>query len=226
MKKIIFLLITVVAVTACLVACNTDSSTTVPSTSTKSSNISTSEAVPEPECPKLSKDFSKTALQFVNNYSTHSDKELENLAAEVIQLSDGYGDKLYAYLNYRLAEEYGESLPQFLGYGCDTLKTVKVFIHNYKEGSNVGCVSYNGQDATYNYDHDTIILSAGILGEKYPDNVSLANARIASYVLTQMNKEDVNCCIVTNEGKSSYDFTFENEAFREIAREILHSLSY
>ena len=63
MKKIIFLLITVVAVTACLVACNTDSSTTVPSTSTststKSSNISTSEAVPEPECPKLSKDFSK-----------------------------------------------------------------------------------------------------------------------------------------------------------------------
>ncbi len=225
MKKIIFLLITVVAVTACLVACNTDSSTTVPSTSTKASNISTSEAVPEPECPKLSVDFIKTALQFVDNYSTPS-KKLENLATEVIQLSDGYGDKLYAYLNYRLTEKYGESLPQFLGYGCDTLNTVKVFIHNYKDGTNVGCVSYNEQDATYNYDHDTIILSAGILGEKYPDNVSLANARIASYVLTQMNKEDVNCCIVTNKGKSSYDFTFENEAFREIAREILHSLSY
>lgn len=223
MKKIVFLLITVVAVIACIVACSTDSSTTVPSTSPKASNISTSE--PTPECPELSVDFVSTALKFVDNYSTPS-KKLENLAAEVIQLSVGYGDKLYAYLNYRLAEEYGESLPQFFGYGCDTLKTVKVFIHNYKEGTNVGCVSYNGQDATYNYDHDTIILSAGILGEKYPDNVSLANARIAAYVLTQMNKEDVDFCIVTNEGKSYYDFTFENEAFREIAKEVLHSLSY
>lgn len=218
MKKIIFSVITFVIVVTCMVACSNTSSDLPAFTEP-------TEPVVELEIPVLSEEFIKNALQFVKEYP--SGKNLENLALFTIEESDGFKDKLYAYLNYYLTENFGEEIYQFFGYGCDTVDTVKVFIHNYKVGGHVGCVAFNSQtDPFFNYNHDKIILAASVLGKKYPDNVKLAEARIASYVLAHMKQDDVSCCIVTNpEGKKSYDFTFKNEAFRETAEGILRNLS-
>lgn len=227
MKKLIFTAI-IVIIMVCMVACSKNenentSGIDIPTDITIGTTEETT--VMAPKLPELSDEFIKTALQFIDEYSTPS-KELENLAAEAIQQSksDVLKDMLYAYLTYQIKEKYPENITQFLGYGCENIHTVSVWIHNYEVGGDVGCVSYNGQDAVYNYDHNPILLSAGVLGHKYPDNITLAEARIASYVLLQMDTEDVDCCIVTSEGNKFYDFTFENEAFKETAKEILQNL--
>ena len=226
MKKLIFITIIVIMMT-CMVACsnenskNADNGIDIP---TDTVVIPTTEEVVVPKLPELSGTFIETALQFIDEYSTPS-KELENLAAEAIQQSNGFKDSLYDYLNYYLIKEHGEEIRQFFGYVSDEVYNVDVWIHNYEVGGDVGCVSFNGQDAVYNYDHNPLLLSAGVLGDTYPDNITLAEARIASYVLLQMDTEDVDRCIVTSsEGKKFYDFTFENKAFEETAKEILQNI--
>lgn len=222
MKKLIFLIITI-AVVIIMVACNHDTPSTDNGVDIPTDTVVTTTTV-APKLPEFSGAFIKTALQFIDESPTPS-KELENLAAEVINQSGSYRQDLYSYLNYHLSENYGEEIHQFFGYGYEEVSNVEVFIHNYQNGGDVGAVSFNGHEATYNYEHDNIILSAGVVGEKYPDNLSLAEARIASYVLTQMSPEQVDCCIVTSpDGLKSYDFTFGNKSFKETAREILLDL--
>lgn len=225
MKKIIFTTLILIMMISMVACSNTDNTNGVDIPMDVTITTPIEEEVIIPQLPELSDEFANTALQFIDEYSTPS-KELENLAAEAIQQSNGFKDGLYTYLNYYLVEEHGEEIRQFFGYLYDEVYTVDVWIHNYEVGGDVGCVSYNGQDAVYNYDHNPLLLSAGVLGDTYPDNITLAEARIASYVLLQMDTEDVDCCIVTtNEGKKSYDFTFKNEAFKDLAREILQDLS-
>lgn len=218
MKKF-FSLIAILAIMAtCIVACNKDTEEDLPTP------IITTEAEEKAiEVPMLSDTFIKTALQFIDEYSSPS-KKLENLAFELIQQSGNYRDDFYSYLNDYLFRDYGEELHQSFGYNRDSVDTVKVFIHNYKSGGYEGCASFNGQEPTFNYNHDKFILAAGVLGKKYPDNISLAEARIVAFVLTQMSQEDVGCCILTDdEGLKSYDFTFENLGFKELSVEILQA---
>ena len=226
MKKLIFSMAIIAIMMGCMVAC----SNTTPDTDSNVNITTSTTVVPDiPELPELSSTFIETALQFIDEYSSAPSKNLENLAAEAIQQSNGYRDTLYTYLNWYLPENFGEEIYQFFGYTSDmeyihNVYAVDVWIHNYDVGGDVGCVSFNGQDATYNYEHDNIILSAGVVGKKYPDNVTLAEARIASYVLA-MSPEQVDCCIVTSpDGLKSYDFTFGNKSFKETAREILLDL--
>ncbi len=221
MKKFLCIVIVFISVT-CMVACN--KSTTVVELDTVTDIHIISEVpstVKVPEVPKLSEEFDKSALQFLVEFP---DKNCENLAAEVIQLSDGYGDNLFSYLNYYLIQKYGEEIMQYFGKGNGSVKTVDVYIHNYDYGNVVGCMSFNNQDAVYNYDHDNVVLAASVI-KKYPDNLTLAKARITSYVLLQMSSEEIQkCCIVTSEGKESYNLNlFDNKAFYSKACEILES---
>lgn len=228
MKKLIFLLAILVVMASCMVACSNDNNdsngvnipTDIPITAPTEEEV----CIPEPS--EFSDNFIQTALQFIDEYSTPS-KKLENLSAELIQQSDGFKDTVYTYLNCHLTEEYDEDIVrQSLGFGYEKVETVKVYIHNYDVGGNVSCASFNGQSPFYNYEHDKFILSAGILGEKYPDNVTLAEARVASFILFHMSQDEVEaaCILTTPEGKKSYDFTFNNEAFKENAKEVLQNL--
>ena len=207
MKKIFFAIILILVMMISMVACNNSSTT---ENSTDVSFEASTEATPK--VPELSDTFNETALQFIEKYSTGTSKELENLAEEIILYSKGFRDDLYNYLNY--SEK-----------SVEKIENVEVWIHNYSNGGDIGCVSYDGQTPFFNYDHNPIILAAGVLGDKYPDNVTLAEARIAAYVLIHMDSEEVDCCIVTSEsGERSYDFTFKNESFKEKSREILVNL--
>lgn len=216
MKKMFFLAI-IIATMACMVACSN-----TPDTLPTFTTTTTEPVVVEPEIPSLTDNFIKTALQFIDEYPDGQD--IENLALTAIQQSNGLRDSLYNYLTFHLHKKYGEEIHQFFGNSCDKVETVKVFIHNYEVGGEVGCVAFNGQEAVYNYDHNPIFLSAGVLGNTYPDNITLAEARIISYILIHMDIGDVDCCITTIEGEKSYDFSFENEDLKAIAREILLSL--
>lgn len=219
--KRIFLLVIIFAIMTCMVACNIIGTKNADDSSITTVTASTTE-VAVPKLPELSTEFVTAALQFIDEYSNGSDK-LEELAAEVTQLSSNYQSQLYEFLNFYLIDKFGEDIRQYYGYNYSSVQSVKVFIHNYDLGGYVGVVSFNGREPTYNYDHDVNILAAGVLAEAYPDNVSLAQSRIASYVLTKMNEDDVvNYCIVTEtDGSKNYDFTFENSAFKERAKEIL-----
>ena len=226
MKKIFLVAILAVMVT-CMAACSNNNSNSeekgvnIPMDVTITTSPEEEKIVPEISIP--SDAFIKTALQFIDEYPNKS-KELENMSAKLIQQSDELKDMVYTYLNYHLTQEYDEEvIIQSLGFGYEKVEHVKVFIHNYKPGGSIGCASFNNQDPFYNYDHDKFILAAGLLDEKYPDNLTLAEARIAAYILTLMSQDDVeDICILTNiVGKKSYDFTFENKAFKEIAKKIL-----
>lgn len=217
MKRLFFSVVILAIMATCIVGCNK-----TPDDDSNEPTVPVVTQTPEVEIPMLSNTFIKTALQFIDEYSSLS-KELENSALELISQSENYRGELYSYLNDYLFKEYGEEICHFFGYNCDSVDNVTVFIFNYNIGGNVGCVSFNGQEPTYNYNHDKFILAAGVLGKKYPDNVSLAEARIAAFVLTQMNQEDVNCCIVSDGEGLSYDFTFENLAFKELSVEILQA---
>jgi len=224
MKKIIFLVVIFIMAT-CMVACSNNTPNDDNDVTTTTVPLA-DEEVTVPDHSIDSNGFIKTALLFIDEYSTPS-KKLENLSAELIQQSDVFRDTVYTYLNNHLIEEYDEDIVrQSLGFGYEKVETVKVYIHNYDVGGNIGCASFNGQSPFYNYEHDKYMLAAGVIGEKYPDNVTLAEARVASFILFHMSQDDVEAaCIITNsEGKKSYDFTFNNEAFKETAKEVLQNL--
>lgn len=231
MKKFIFCAIVLVMV-ACMVACN-NSVATEPTTETQTeaateihteatTEISTTTDAPTE--PKLSSKFINTSLQFINEYSEdNSTKKFGNLATEAILLSNDFRGELYGYLNnHYLPQTYSESSFYMDG---DGIKNIYVYIYNYRNGFFQEFWTFD------DYEHsmgipDSIIISCGILGKEYPDNIKLAVARIAAYVVLQMDMQDIEqCCIIQNEeGKYRYDFTFENEIFKEKAREILVSL--
>lgn len=221
MKKFLCTVIVFISIT-CMVACN--KSTTAVELDTVADipvNSDITTTVKVPAIPKLSDEFNESALQFLLEFSN---KNCENLAAEVIQLSDGYANDLFSYLNYYLVHKYGEEIKQYFGCGNDSVKTVDVFIHNYDSGNMVGCVSFNDHEAVYNYTHDNILLAASVT-HKYPDNLTLAKARITSYVLLQMSCEEIqDCCIVTSGEKESYNLDlFNNKAFYTKACDVLES---
>lgn len=219
MKKLIFSAIVLVMIACSMVACSNQDAN-IPADTVLAPEVTTAPAAPE--LPELSDDFIETALQFIDEYSTPS-KELENLAAEAIQQSNGFRDSLYDYLNYYLIKEYGEEIRQFFG-DHQSVIVADVWVHNYQIGGSMDCVSYNGQDPVLN-NRDPIILSAGVLGDTYPNNITLAEARISAYVLIHMDTSGIDCCISKNaEGMEFYDFTFANKAFKEAAKEILQSL--
>lgn len=227
LRKIIAIVLAVIAfVIVCSVAAHYKNSKTIePGNYATLSTITTpsDNTTINPDIPEQSNEFIKTALLFINEYKNGSSTYLENLAKDVIEQSSNYKHDLYYYLYYYVVENYGEDYTKNFGYNCETINSVKVSIHNYNSGSNVGTVSFNGYKPIYNYDHDKIILAAGVLSESFSDNVALAEAEIASYVLTQINQKDIDCCIITSGGTKSYDFTFENEAFSNAAIEILYS---
>ena len=176
------------------------------------------------EFPELSEDFIHTALQFIDEYSTPSN-DFGNLATKAILQSNELMDKVYAYLNYQLIETHGEEIRQFFGDDASgEVHDVNTWVHNYEVGGTMYCVSFNGGPAVIS-NNNPLFISAGVLGNTYPDNIALAEARIASYVLLHMDANEVNYCIrLTSEGKEFYDFTFKNEAFKEAAKEVLLNL--
>lgn len=217
MKKVLAVLM-VLAILALFTSCTNTSDANVSTTSNKASLETEEEITPTP--PELSTEFARTALQYIDEYPVESQKLL-NLSAELIQQSSDFKDNLFQYLNETTLEKHS----QFIGYNYDKIETVSVWIHNYDLGGDVGCVSFNGQEAVFNYNHDPLLLSASLLSTKYPDNISLAGALVKSYVLLNMDENDVDCCIKkSSEGEYYYDFTFQNKDFANTAREILQGL--
>lgn len=222
MKKFILIGI-IMMICTLLVACNNNASGMVLTTD----NTSQVENVEGTTTSQTTSDiFIQKALQYIDEYPNQS-KKLENLSAEIIQKSCGFKDMLYDYLNHFIADRCVDLCDQYLDvYGNEEVHTVKVWIHNYEFGDYIGCVKVNNHDILYNYEHEPLFLSAGVLGKKYPDNITLAEARIASYVLLHMNASDVDCCIrKSSDEKYYYDFTFQNNSFKEMAKEILLNLS-
>lgn len=224
MKKIFFISI-ILMIFMLFVACNNNSNAN-DSTTTDVSQIEVVEKTSEIRTESDTDIFIQKALQYIDEYPNQS-KKLENLSAEIIQKSCGFKDMLYDYLNHFIADRCVDLCDQYLDvYGNEEVHTVKVWIHNYKLGGCIGCVKVNNHDILYNYEHEPLFLSAGVLGKKYPDNITLAEARIASYVLLHMNASDVDCCIrKSSDEKYYYDFTFQNNSFKEMAKEILLNLS-
>lgn len=226
MRKI-FALMMIFCLVLALAACtnnssNADDATDTMSPTTGIANIKwdTDTKTEPPTPPELSTEFVDTALQYIDEYPAET-QELLNLSAEVIRQSSDLKDNLFQYLNETTLESHKQSI----GYNYSKIETVKVAIHNYELGGDVGCVSFNGQEYVYNYNHDPILLAAGVMSGKYPDNVTLAEARIASYVLLNMDIEYVDCCIKKSaEGKYYYDFTFQNEDFKKVSKETLQNL--
>lgn len=224
MKKLFFTLTMVMMICMLFVACSNSTNDIV---STTNNDISQIEIVEETApLPTVSDEFIQNSLQFIDEFPNQS-KKLEDLSFELIQQSSNYKDTLYSYLSDYIADNYSELWEQYFeNYNCDKVNTVQVWIHNYQVGNCVPCVTFNGQSAYYNYNHDPIFLSAGVLGKKYPDNITLAEARIASYVLLHMDIDDVDCCIKkSSDGKYSYDFTFQNDSFKEVAKKTLQNLN-
>lgn len=223
MKKLFSIIMVVIMVT-CLAACGNNTKGSNDITDTTITTITPEEIEEVPELPKLSKNFIETALQFIDEYPTPS-KELENLAAEVIRLSDGYSDELYSYLTPYVLEKNGEVMKYFFG-DHDKIYTVSVYIYNGTYGGySGGMIINNGQDYLHNYSHDKIILACGVLGEHYLDNIALAQARIAAYALTYMYQDEACSTIKCNsEGEFYYDFTFENETFKTLVKDTLEFL--
>lgn len=232
MKKTFFFVTILAVMVICMTACSNSNSKDNTDDTYTSTTLSTEEYIPSttaptteeyvPEIPELSDNFINTALQFIDEYNT-SLKSSENLAEEIILQSNNFKDNLYHYLNFYLIEKYGEEIQNFFGYSS-YVNTVDVWIHTYQSGATTDCVSYNDQPAVLN-NLDPIILSSGVLGDTYSDTHSLAEARIAAYVLLNMEPDEIeSICITNNEGKYSYDFTFKNEAFKELSKEILQSL--
>lgn len=215
MKKFLALMMIFCLVLA-LVACTNSSNTpdNPPSTTSDSTtaNIKWETETEPPTPPELSTEFVDTALQYIDKFPAET-QELLNLSEEIIQQSSILREELFHYLNETMGDD------------TRRIVTVNVAIHNYELGGDVGCVSFNGQEYVYNYNHDPLLLAAGVLSNKYPDNISLAEARIAAYVLLNMDVKDADCCIQkTSDGKYYYDFTFQNKDFANTAREILQGL--
>lgn len=229
MKKVFFLITIIAVMVICMVACNNNSNeqegVDIPTPGiTITVPTSEEEIADVPKLPNLSREFVETALQFINEYQTTStSKKLENLAAEVIYMSAGFSNEMYNnYLTPHVLKEHGEVMQHFFGYESERIYTVSVYIHNYRYGGYVGTMTFNGQEPIYNYQHDPIVLAAAILKEEYPDNLALAQARIAAFALTKMDREKALSCICENsEGKFYYDFTFENETFTGFVKETL-----
>lgn len=228
MKKVFFLVTIIAVMVTCMVACSNNSKSEqegvdIPMDVTITVSPTEEEVVDVPKLPNLSREFIETALQFINEYQKSPSKKLENLAAEVIYMSAGYSNELYNnYLTPYVLKEHGEVMQYHFGYQAERIYTVSVYIHNYRYGGYVGGMVFNGQAPLYNYQHDKIILAAAILKEEYPDNISLAQARIAAYALTRMDKEKALSCLRENsEGEFYYDFTFENETFAGFVKETL-----
>lgn len=224
MKKIFFISI-ILMIFMLFVACNNNSNAN-DSTTKDVSQLEIVEKTSEIRTESDTDIFVKTALQYIDEYPNKS-KKLEHLSAEVIQQSSGFKDMLYTYLSHFIADNYIDVWEQYFEkYHYYKVDNVHVWIHNYELGGSVPCVTFNGNDVYYNYNHEPIFLSAGVLGKKYPDNITLAEARIASFVLLHMNTYDVDCCIKeSSSGTYYYDFTFQNNSFKELAKEILLYLS-
>lgn len=223
MKKVLATIMMIFCLVLVSTACTNSSNTpdNPPSTTTGTTNIKwdTDTKTEPPTPPELSTEFVNTALQYIDKYPAET-QELLNLSAEVIRQSSDFKDNLFQYLNETTLESHKQSIGYY-----SKIETVNVAIHNYEMGGDVGCVSFNGQEYVYNYNHDPLLLAAGVLSSKYPDNVTLAEARIASYVLLNMDENDVDCCIKkSSEGEYYYDFTLQNEDFANTSREILKGL--
>lgn len=171
--------------------------------------------------PQLPKEFIKTALQFIEEYPIENDNQL-NRSIHLIHLSNNFRKEMFNYINSTLLPD----LKPFIGYGEDRIKSVNCWIHNYEHGGEAGCVSLNGQDAIGNLSHNPLLLSASVLTPEYPDNLSLAEARICAYVLLQMDVDDVaeHCIEKSANGEYYYNITLKNESFKGVSKEILQSL--
>lgn len=210
MKKFFSIIIAIVVMATCMVACGKESD--IPAREI------TSTTEKAPELPKLSKDFIKTALQFMDNPT-------EAMAREILYLSGSFKSELFQYLTPYVLEEHGDVMKYYFGPEADRIYTVSVYISNGEYGGYYGGMEFNAQEPLYNFKHDRFILAAGVLCKEYSDIISSAEARIAAFALTQMYPDEACSTIRSNdEGEFYYDFTFENETFKGLIRETLEFL--
>lgn len=238
MKKLIFTAVMAVLVLV-LAACTTTGTTTVDTTDTTTTTTvdtttvdttttttdtttTTTTTTVDTTVDSAAQSFIETALQFIEAYPSEGKEQL-NRSIDLIHLSSSLRATVFKEVNSALLPKFSE---KNIGYGNTEIYSVKCWIHNFQLGGDAGCVSLNGEDATGNLSHDPTLLAASVLTPDYPDNVSLAEARISAYVLLQMDIDDVieNCIVKSANGEFDYDLTLQNENFKEAAKEILQAL--